>query len=79
MNIHEHLLVLVRIKLISDHTEITYGQGYRGTTMLLANVGCTGSEGNLTNCCATRISNHSQCHSRVHAGVRCMLLDTLSI
>lgn len=54
------------------HAAFAYENGYEKTSMLLANVGCSGSEINLTSCCATIISNNSQCHSRVHAGVRCM-------
>ena len=66
--------VLCMNTLLCSHiTATAYGKGYKGTSMLLANVGCKGSETNLTNCCATRISNNSQCHGRVHAGIRCML------
>ena len=40
--------------------------------MLLADVGCSSSENNLTSCCATEIRNNFHCQSGVYAGVRCM-------
>ena len=40
--------------------------------MLLTNVGCTGSESNITSCCATTITDADLlCHSGRYAGVRC--------
>ena len=51
---------------------IDYGRGYGNTSMLLTNVGCAGSESNITSCCATRISDTDlPCHSRRAAGGRC--------
>ena len=41
--------------------------------MQLTNVGCSGSESNLTSCCASEISSSVYCHSGAYAGVRCKL------
>ena len=38
----------------------------------LANVGCRGTENNITGCCATEVSRGLSCHSGTYAGVRCM-------
>ena len=39
---------------------------------LLADVGCSGTESNLVECCATEVSSSLYCHSGLYAGVRCM-------
>ena len=41
--------------------------------MQLTNVGCNGSESNLTSCCVTEIPSGVYCHSGAYAGVRCKL------
>ena len=38
----------------------------------LANVGCRGTESNITDCCAMEDSSGLSCHSGTYAGVRCM-------
>ena len=43
--------------------------------MLLANVGCRGTESSLTECCSTRNVSNLYCHDGAYAGVRCKPLS----
>ena len=40
----------------------------------MGNVGCNGTERNLTECCGTEIHDDLYCLSRAYAGVRCMCI-----
>ena len=54
---------------------LSYGEHQfksKRSLMLLACIGCSSSESNLTSCCSTVIQNKSHCHSGLYAGVRCM-------
>ena len=56
----------------SFYTATSYEEDYK-RPMQLTNVGCNGSENNLTSCCTSEISSNVYCHSRAYAGVRCKL------
>ena len=43
--------------------------------ILLTNVGCHGSENNLTSCCSVAIPSQFHCFNQTYAGVRCMQVD----
>ena len=46
--------------------------------LLLTNVGCHGSEHNLTSCCSVAIPSQFHCFNQTYAGVRCMQVDWLT-
>ena len=51
----------------------SYEEDHKRNSMQLTNVGCSGSENNLTSCCASEISSSMYCHGKAYAGVRCKL------
>jgi hypothetical protein len=67
---HVNNIIALRILLC---TATSY-EGDHRNSMQLTNVGCNGSENNLTSCCAGEIFNSMYCHSGAYAGVRCMQL-----
>ena len=52
-------------------TATSYHSKKNNSSVLLTNVGCSGSESNLSSCCAREISSSLYCHSGLDAGVVC--------
>ena len=67
-----HTIILLFCCTLLAHS---YDDHHFRSPILLTNVGCNGSENNLTSCCSTAISSRFYCFNRTYAGVRCMQVD----
>ena len=62
------IILIIRLAISFDKNHFKS----KRSSMLLADVGCYGSEVNITSCCSRTISHNFYCHSQNYAGVRCM-------
>ena len=62
---------------IFETTAIPFHFKSQRRSVLLTNVGCSGTEHNLTYCCATEIPSYLHCQTGLYAGVRCMYSSTV--